>query len=153
LECGTKNDKIYRIKKGECVNTIMVEGEHRELTKIKVGDIFGELSILEQNSENQSIVSNTNGELSVVSNEYLGKLFETDNYLARRFYQFIATKLALKLSTLHKKKESNSPRLEKTNSESLRRSRFFFFIFCFYFFLSLFFIFYFIFIFFFNKIN
>ena len=149
LECGANNDKIYRIVKGECWNTIMVEGEQRELTKLKVGEIFGELSILEQNSETQSIISSTNGELSVVSIEYLGKLFETENTLARRFYQFIATKLALKLSTFHKKKENNSPRVEKNNSTGnisspLKRSRFFF-IFLFFLFFLFFFIFFFIF--------
>eukprot|EP01091_Cochliopodium_minus_P015535 TRINITY_DN5562_c0_g1_i1.p1 TRINITY_DN5562_c0_g1~~TRINITY_DN5562_c0_g1_i1.p1 ORF type:complete len:1094 (+),score=373.20 TRINITY_DN5562_c0_g1_i1:561-3842(+) len=118
LESSSRNDKIFRIVKGECINTVKVGEEQRELSVMIKGDIFGELSMVGQNSEKQSVVAGTNGELLVVSTEYLEKLFETENSLGRRFYQLVATSVALKLSSLFGKKNKNSENSPNTGENS-----------------------------------
>jgi len=97
IEEGARNGAIYAILDGE-VKVILGAGDAaKEVARLGVGAIFGEMSFLSHTTASASIVASGDVELICVSHEHLDSLITKDPGFAGRFYRSLACTLAERL--------------------------------------------------------
>jgi len=95
---GKEHQRIYQIAQGSCIikkNT--TEGEIT-LATLESQAIFGEMTFLEKGKATASVIAKGNVSIYMIEGWFINTLFVDSPNLAGRFYSFLATILAKRLS-------------------------------------------------------
>ena len=90
---------LYVIVEGEArvEMTHDESGDRSELARLSRGDIFGEVSFVDNQPTSANVIADTDIEVLVVEDDVIRSLFYADPTFARRFYHSIAVTLAKRL--------------------------------------------------------
>ena len=97
LSEGEQRHALYLIRDGQ----VRVELEHPEfnieITKLSEGDIFGEMSLLEDLTVSANVIADSRVDVDICDASALSSLFNSDSELEGRFFKSLAYILSIRL--------------------------------------------------------
>lgn len=97
LREGERSQALFLLRKGEA----RVERQHEhfsvEISRLHAGDLFGEMSFVEEFTASASVIADGECELDVIEAAHVQALVDADPGFAARFYRSIAELLSRRL--------------------------------------------------------
>jgi len=95
---GKEHQRIYQIAQGSCIIKKNTNEGEITLATLESQAIFGEMTFLEKGKATASVIAKGNVSIYMIEGWFINTLFVDSPNLAGRFYSFLATILAKRLS-------------------------------------------------------
>ena len=103
LDYGARNENFYKIKSGQAV--VSLNGNI--LQKLSEGDIFGDMSLLGENTSSASVVCASECEIYVIENKVIWKILDLRKDIGCKLFKGLAFELSRRLRNADSKYVSN----------------------------------------------
>ena len=100
LQEGSQTRAIFLLERGYASIESSSQGQGIHLNQIGPGEIFGEVSFLEDQGASASVIAEEDAEIKIIDGSQLQSLLSSVPGLATRFYQSVALTLAQRLRRL-----------------------------------------------------
>jgi small-conductance mechanosensitive channel len=94
LREGDPGDSLYVLRSGEVAVRVNVRGQARDLTTLKAGQFFGEMSLMTGESRSATVVAKTDVECYIVSKDAFQEILEQKPELAATISEILAKRQA-----------------------------------------------------------
>lgn len=117
---GMQHHRIYQVASGKCIIKKNTDQGEITLGQMEEGALFGEMTFLEKGNATASIIASGDVQIYIIEGYFINILFVDYPDLAGRFYSYLATVLAQRLSDRELKIQQE---LQKAAEERRRRRR------------------------------
>ncbi|SRR6266536_2958561 len=100
---GQPSDAMYLVLEGELRARVIVDGKETTLSTIKVGDFFGEISLLDEGPRSADVIANTDSRLLKVSSAAFEKVMREAPALASSFLYGLSKSIGARVRVLTQK--------------------------------------------------
>ena len=103
IKAGESYQRVYHLTKGTCDVYIDRNGEQVNINTMPQGATFGEMSFINQTKDNEykasaSVVAKGEAEVSIIEGYFVNLLFQMEEGLEARFFQFLCDVLGQRIS-------------------------------------------------------